>query len=663
MTAIAVATTCHGRRDTTLACLRALAAQSLPPGASCAVFLVEDGGDQPLGDAAGLACPGINVARTDGTLWWGGAIAHALDLAAASGPDFLVWLNDDVELDSDALATLLDIYADGGGIVVGAVRDPATGLRSYGGQRRTWHPFHFAPVPVGDSPDLCDTFQGNVVLVPTDIHRRLGGVDPMFWGAQGGADTDFGLRARAAGIPIRQAPGTLGVCPPNGSGARWLDRRSTLRARLRSILGPQGYCAAWRKFARRHGGAFWPAWLAAAYALAACRAVLFARLPQHAGISNVAMIEGPLPTYRAEQLAPLAAARDLDIVVFAGRPRVGTAGRLSATDFPLRVRMGHCLFWPGTHERILWTPGCMSAARAGYDAVSMGFHLHDFGIWTIFFSRLLTGRPRVALVGHFKLWGGIGWSDRLKCAMRRFLARSGDSVLPYTDGGADSCRRAGIPDDRIFVIRNTIDVERVRRSRAAVTSDGLAVWRREIGLGDVPIFLFVGSIYAAKRLEIACAAVARLRNEGRDCRLVAIGDGAARARLAAEYGAESGSHFLRAEFDEARLALAFAAACAVVVPDAVGLVAVHALAHGVPVIACGDGRAHGPEIEYLRHGRNALLADESTPQAVARCMANLLDEPDLRARLAANAHADSLGFDVRTMADNMAAGLRRAMAA
>lgn len=663
MTAIAVATTCHGRRDITLACLRALAAQRLPDGASLAVFVVEDGGDQPLGDAAEIVCPGVRVERADGTLWWGGAIARALDLAAASRPDFLLWLNDDVELDPDALAKLIAVHANGGGIVVGAVRDPATGGRSYGGQRRTWHPFRFAPVPVGDAPAACDTFQGNVVLVPTEIHRRIGGVDPVFSGTQGGADTDFGLRARAAGIPIRQAPGTLGGCPPNPALVPWRDGRSTLRARLRTILGPRGYPAAWRAFARRHGGASWPVWLSAVYVLATLRAIFAERLPRREGVSNVAMIEGPLPVYRAEQLAPLAEARDLDIVVFAGTPRRGTAGRLASADFPLRVRMGRCLFWPGAHDRIVWTPGCLSVARAGYDAVSMGLHLHDIGIWAILAMRRMTGRPRVALLGHFKLWDGIGWSGWLKCALRRVLARSADSVLAYSDGGANACRRAGIRNDRIFVIRNTIDVERARRARAAVTPHDAMAWRRAIGAGDAPIFLFVGSIYPAKRLDLACAAVASLRQAGQNCLLVAIGDGAARAALAADYPVARGSLFLTPEFDEARLAVAFAAAAAVVVPDAVGLVAVHALAHGVPVIACADGRSHGPEIEYLRDGRNALLAQASTPEALARCMARLLDAPELRERLAASAHADSLDFDVRTMAGNMAAGLRRAMAA
>ncbi len=663
MISVVLAMTCHGRPATTLAALHAAARQILPADVKLAAVLVEDDPAAPVARAADRVFPGIDTIAADGTLWWGGAIRRALDAAAAQRPDFLLWLNDDVTLDSDALARLLTTHADGGGIVVGAVRDPATGARSYGGQIRTSHPFRFAPVPVAERPPPCDTFQGNVVLVPIEVHERLGGVDPAFIGAQGGADTDFGLRACAAGVPIRQAPGTVGDCAPNDSIAPWRDARATLGERWRAILGPRGYpIAAWRVFARRHGGRAWPLWLATTYALAAWRAAVTVRLARRPGVANVALLEGTLPAYRVQQLAPLAEMADMDATIFAGPARAGASGRVGPGDFALPVRYGRNLHWPGARDRIAWSAGSWAVARSGYDVAAMGFHLHDLGIWLVILARLSTGRPRIALCGHYQLWSDGGLLARAKCAARRALARMADAVLPYTEGGAAACRKAGVAGDRIFVIRNTIDVERSRRAHAQVTSTDIQAWRDSLGIAEAPIFLFVGAFYAAKRIDLAARAVATLRAQGHNCVFVAIGDGAERVRLEAAYPPQTGARFLPAEFDEDRLAVAFAAAHAVVVPDAVGLIAVHALSYGVPVVTCATGTAHGPEIEYLVDGRNAFMADELTPESLARAMARLLDQPELRARLAAGARADADTFDVRNSARRFADGLKRAAA-
>lgn len=663
MISVVLAMTCHGRPTTTLAALRAAARQIAPADVKLAAVLVEDDPAAPVGSDANEAFPGVRTIAADGTLWWGGAIRRALDEAAAARPDFLLWLNDDVTLDPDALTRVLATHKDGGGIVVGATRDPATGARSYGGQIRTTHPFRFAPVPVADRPALCDTFQGNVVLVPFEIHERLGGVDPAFTGAQGGADTDFGLRACMAGVPIRQAPGTVGDCSPNAAIAPWRDARAKLFDRWRAIPGPRGYpVAAWRVFARRHGGPAWPLWLAATYILAVARATFAARLPHREGAQNVALLEGTLPAYRVQQLAPLAAMRDLNATIFAGPARDGTPGRVAPGAFALPVHYGRNLHWPGARERIAWSAGSWAVARAGYDVAAMGFHLHDLGIWFVVLTRLLTGRPRIALSGHYQLWNDGDPITRIKCALRRILARMADVVLPYTEGGAAACRRAGVPEDRIFVIRNTIDVERSRRAQAQVTAADIQAWRDSLGVANAPIFLFVGAFYAAKRIDLAARAVAMLRDKGRDCVFVAIGDGSERARLEAAFPPATGTRLLPAEFDEGRLAVAFAAAYAVVVPDAVGLVAVHALSYGVPVVTCAAGTAHGPEIEYLADGRNALMADATTAESLARTLARLLDAPELRDRLSAAAREDADTFDIRVSAQRFTDGLKRAAA-
>ena len=66
----------------------------------------------------------------------------AFTRAVPARPDYLLWLNDDVVLDDDALERLLATHAalcaerQPLSLVVGATRDPQSGTTTYGGLRR-----------------------------------------------------------------------------------------------------------------------------------------------------------------------------------------------------------------------------------------------------------------------------------------------------------------------------------------------------------------------------------------------------------------------------------------------------------------------------------------------------------------------------------------------
>lgn len=656
--AVVAAMTCHNRKATTLAALEAFFAQAVPPDVRLGAVLVDDGSRDGTADAVQTRFPQVRVVTGNGSLWWGGAIRLAADTAVRQGADDILWLNDDVVLDADSLARMLAVQRAEGGIVAGATRDPATGLATYGGQRRTRHPFGFVTLDPAPTAQRCDTFHGNAVLVPRAVFASLGGISPLFDGVQGMADTDFGLRATALGISIHQAPGTVGVCQKNSVPVPWRDARLTTGARLAALVGPRGYpVRAWLAFARRHAGKAWPLWLAATYLLAIGRAVFAAQPIGADGKLRIAMLEGSLPSYRAEQLALLSSDEAFEILVFAGKPARAAPGSKAPDGFPLPLHYGRNLYWLGDRERIAWSHGSCAVVRGGYDVASLGLHLHDVGIWTIWLWRQIVGRPRIAFVGHFRL-AGAG----LKPLLRRILARSADAVLPYTDGGAAACRAARVDPDRIFVVHNALDMDRLAAARGSVTAADCARLRTRLGLGDGAIFLFVGTLYRDKRVDLAAHATARLRARGYDCALLIVGDGSEAGKLAAAFPPGGGVHFLAAERDERRLAALFASATAVVVPDAAGLVVVHALGYGVPVVASAAGRHHGPELEYLETGANALLTDRLDAEALAQAMAQLCDDPGLRERLAAGARATAATLGVARMAAAIADGLRRAAA-
>ena len=116
--------------------------------------------------------------------------------------------------------TALDLGAaeSSSAILVASIRDPDTGMTTYGGYRRTssWHPARLRliqPDPV--SPIVIDAFNGNVVYVPAGVVERIGIIDPTFSHATG-------HRLRLASQEERRScaagPGHLRIVSPQSTG-------------------------------------------------------------------------------------------------------------------------------------------------------------------------------------------------------------------------------------------------------------------------------------------------------------------------------------------------------------------------------------------------------------------------------------------------------------
>lgn len=269
---IAVLLTVHDRRAHTLECLARVDAQRLPDGASIRVFLVDDGCTDGTADAVRQRFPRVEVVPGSGQLYWNGGMRLAFATAEREDPDFYLWLNDDSHLDPEALAAMLrtsDALAaegDAEAIVVGTTRDPATGKATYGGQRRLgrWAP-GFALVEPGEAPKRCDTMNGNCVLVPRAVARKVGNLSPDFTHAFG--DLDYGLRARRAGCGCWVAPGFVGTCTHNPNRGSHLDATLPVRERWRRMQSAKGSSfRQWRAFTAAHCGPLWPVYWLRTYA-------------------------------------------------------------------------------------------------------------------------------------------------------------------------------------------------------------------------------------------------------------------------------------------------------------------------------------------------------------------------------------------------------------
>jgi GT2 family glycosyltransferase len=268
---IAALMTCHNRIAGTIQSVRALKAQILP-GISLDLFLVDDGSSDGTAQAVINVFPQATILTGDGNLFWCGGMRWAFEQAMKKTYDFYLWLNDDTNLDRDALARMLGAHRGAtarlydAAIIVGSTRDPETGLFSYGGwsqyRKKTGLISWKKTPPNMDAPISCDTINGNCVLISRAVVERVGNLDPAFRQSMG--DLDYGLRAIKSGCQIQIAPGYYGTCADNDNSGLWADERLPLYSRWQKLLGPRGLpVKAWGVFTYRHKGHLWfLSWLA-----------------------------------------------------------------------------------------------------------------------------------------------------------------------------------------------------------------------------------------------------------------------------------------------------------------------------------------------------------------------------------------------------------------
>lgn len=230
---------CHNRAHLTVQSLEGMFASAKSAGVDVSFTVFDDGStDGTAGLVSGLPVD-LTLIRGDGSAFWARSMATAekalMETLVPDRASYVVWLNDDVILDDDAVARLADcVLKQPGSVVVGAIRSPGSAFVSYSGLRRRGpHPLRFDRVEAADVIQGVDTFNGNLVVVPAAVAIRMGGIDGGF--SHGLADIDYGLRCARMGLRIVQAPGTFGTCPRNPS-----PPRTTLFGEWIRFTGPKG---------------------------------------------------------------------------------------------------------------------------------------------------------------------------------------------------------------------------------------------------------------------------------------------------------------------------------------------------------------------------------------------------------------------------------------
>jgi glycosyltransferase involved in cell wall biosynthesis len=274
-------------------------------------------------------------------------------------------------------------------------------------------------------------------------------------------------------------------------------------------------------------------------------------------------------------------------------------------------------------------------------------HLHGYGATT--FGRIAAGMRRIPAILHEHAnLTDTPWFQKVADAI---LERETDIAIAVSQSTAAFVIKARqIPPDKVKVVYLGVPLEEFSRPRSAAE---VAAARSELGAS--PGTFVIGSV---TRLHDSVGNsflvdAARLVLDRRpDAKFIVVGEGPLRPALEAQAEALGlGDRFVFAGFakDVPRVVSAFDLSVFPSLWEGTPLTVFEALAMGKPIVATdADGL-----VDVLTHDRDALIVQKRNAPALADALVRLIEEPEIRSRLSAEARVTSRQYDIATFVAKM----------
>lgn len=236
---------------------------------------------------------------------------------------------------------------------------------------------------------------------------------------------------------------------------------------------------------------------------------------------------------------------------------------------------------------------------------------------------------------------GKAWLTRPITRYLRYLHNATALTMVPTDEMAQALRGGGY--ERVKVVTRGVDTQAFN---PAHRSEAL---RRAWGAAPgAPVVLHVGRLAAEKNLDLLFDAFAAIRARTPKARLVLVGDGPDRARLARHHS----EHFFAGTQRGSGLAAYYASADMFLYPsltETFGNVTLEAMASGLAVVAFNYAAAR----DHIRHDVNGLLARYGDHAEFRSLAGELSGSPQRIARLARAARAAANTADWTRVIDTL----------
>jgi len=214
-----------------------------------------------------------------------------------------------------------------------------------------------------------------------------------------------------------------------------------------------------------------------------------------------------------------------------------------------------------------------------------------------------------------------------------------------------------VDKSKVRIVPNGVDAEKFKP-----TEDQQAA-KRQFGLDDQPVVLFVGSLIPRKGLHFLVEAAKKVVKQQADTKFVIVGDGPLKNQLLSDLGNAnlSGNFAFLSGLNEDTLAAVYSCADVFVLPsiqEGQGIVLLEAQASAKPVVAFNVGGVN----EAVLRGETGLLVNRGNSDELADALLKLLSDRPLREKMGVRGRrfvVDNFTWDI--CAEKMLAVYREAV--
>lgn len=279
--------------------------------------------------------------------------------------------------------------------------------------------------------------------------------------------------------------------------------------------------------------------------------------------------------------------------------------------------------------------------RKPWDGIVLWTGYKSRAFWRALFAGKRRGIPVLFGTDAHELRSRSGDPLGLKRAAKRAvwpaLFRLADGVLCQSTGTVELMERLGIPANRRILVKDTVDNDAWLAGYSAANPSELR--ERWAIPADAPVILYCAKLQPWKAPEDLLRAFAEL--EIPDARLVMVGTGPCETdlkTLAEALGIAERVHWM-GFLTQAELPSAYAASDLLVLPshfEPFGIVVPEAMLCGTPALVSDKV---GARFDLIREGRTGWLYPAGDVAALRAKLKQILDDPEMRRRVGANAKA------------------------
>jgi L-malate glycosyltransferase len=359
------------------------------------------------------------------------------------------------------------------------------------------------------------------------------------------------------------------------------------------------------------------------------------------------MVHFRVPFY--ERLRPVLAEHGVRVRVLVGEP---TAQEVAKSD-------GGTLEW-GEHRptryslagSLCWMPMNADPGDGGLLVLAQENRL-VLNHWELLRPR----KYRVAFWGH-----GRNMQSRAPAGLRerfkRWTTQRADWYFAYTKMSFQTLLDMGYPEQRITVVNNAIDTQQAVADRESISPLEMARLRQSLGLDGKRVGMFLGSLYAQKGLDFSLEAALIIRRKMPDFHWMVMGNGPDRAKVEAMAREHPWMHWVGPKLGRDKAL--YASLCDVLmIPSAIGLVALDSFAFGKPIVATHENN-HGPEIAYLEDGADCVMTSRNV-ESYANAVVDLLTHRERLNDMQRRCLLKASIYSIEAMVDNMRRGVLAAL--